>query len=384
MFGRAAHHDLVGFARHPQFGIIGKVFPQGHIFVQRGPRLIKHRDIQIGPEFHRPFIRLYLPQQHLDQRGLAHTVGPDKGDPVTALHRQIKVFHDGFAVKGFGQAKGLDHFFARRTAPVKGHRRRPLARDLGGALGAQFLQGAHTALIALAAGRNAFHRPTRLGLDLAVQLVALLVFVFPDFVAPCFEMLKPFFGPAHLPAVDPQGGPRQRAQECTVVADQNETRTGRFQLVLEPCNRFDIQMVGRLIQQHQFRRFRHQFCQCRPPAFATGCGVHIACGIKFQAFCDHIDLIGLINIKPAGGIITQSGETGHRRVLLHIAHLHAGGRDTGAAVRQNQPRHDLHQGRFARSIAPDQRHTVTGLDDQGQVFEYRIAAEGQRDIRELE
>ena len=50
--------------------------------------------------------------------------------------------------------------------------------------GQQRLQGAHPAHVALAPGADAFDGPFRLGLDLAIQLVARLVLFGPDGLAP--------------------------------------------------------------------------------------------------------------------------------------------------------------------------------------------------------
>ena len=143
-------------------------------------------------------------------------------------------------------------------------------------------------------------------------------------------------------------------------------------------------MVCRLVEQHQFGGFGHQFCQCRAAPFPARCRFRVARRVEFQPVGHHINTVGFLWWQAAGGVITQCGEAFHRRFLLHIAHADAGGCDARAAIGLNQAGHHLHQGRFARPVAPDQCNTVTRLHDQGQVFEYRITAKCQADVGKLE
>ena len=120
-------------------------------------------------------------------------------------------------------------------------------------------------LVALAAGADALDRPAPLGLYLAVELVARLVLGGPGFLAPFLEGVEAAFLTAHLAPVDPQGRPRQPPQERAVVRDQHESRPRLGQLLFQPADRLDVQVVGGLVQQHQFRRLGQQPRQRRPP-----------------------------------------------------------------------------------------------------------------------
>jgi hypothetical protein len=142
-----------------------------------------------------------------------------------------------------------------------------------GPFGAQRLQRAHAALIALAPRADPFHRPTRFGLDLAVQLVAGVIFFGPDLIAPLLEPVKACIAPAHLPAIHPKRGPvRARKKARSWLISTKAARVSRNRASSQPmvCN---IQMVCRLVQQHQFRRFGQQAGQRRAPPFpARGFG----------------------------------------------------------------------------------------------------------------
>ena len=383
VFRLAAHQDLVRLARHPHFLVADKVFPKALIRIQRRAALIEDRRHQVGPLADLAAVRRDLAHQQLDQRGLAHAIGPDKGHPVTAHHPQVQVAHDHLVAKGLAQAFGLDHLAARFRPRGQLHRRRALPLDLRRAVGPQVLQGAHTALVALAAGRNALDRPSRLGLDLAIQLVAGQVFLIPDLVAPGLEGAKALFLPPHLAPVDPKRALGQRPQKGPVVGNQHIGGAGLRQLGLQPLDRFDIQVVGRLVQQHQIGRFGHQLGQRRAPPFPARGGLDRPRRIELQPFRGHLDPVGLRRIQARGREIPKRGKARHVGLLLHIADAGARRDDPRAAVGLDQTGHDLHQGGFARPVAPDKRHAVAGLNHQRQIGKHGISAEGQRDVGKL-
>ena len=76
------------------------------------------------------------------------------------------------------------------------------------------------------------------------------VFFFPRCIAPCLEFTETAFLTFDHTAVNPKGRARQRLQEGPVVADKDIALARRFQLGFEPSNRFNIKVVGRLVQQH--------------------------------------------------------------------------------------------------------------------------------------
>ena len=208
-----------------------------------------------------------MPGQQPQQCGFANAVRPDKGHPVAAQDAQVQTLHDHLVAESLGQARRFDHLFARQGAAVEQHRRSALPPDLRRAAFAQHLQRPHPALIAFPARRNALDRPFAFGLDLAVQLVAGLIFLGPDFLAPILEGHKALIALAQQPPVQPQRRAGQAAQQRAVVADDDIGRARVGQFLLQPFDGRDIQVVGRLVQQHHFRRFSHQLGQSRPAAF---------------------------------------------------------------------------------------------------------------------
>ena len=71
-------------------------------------------------------------------------------------------------------------------------------------------------------------------------------------------------------------------QNCALVGDE---------VLLQPCDRFGVKVVGRFVQQQHFGRFQQQFAQCYAARFAAGKIIDVRvirrAAQRFQA---HVDL----------------------------------------------------------------------------------------------
>ena len=210
-----------------------------------------------------------------------------------------------------------------------------------------------------------------------------LVFFSPQLVTPGFKAVKTLLCAAHLATINPQCGPRQSRQEGAIVGDQHIAGPCGAQLLFEPGNCFDIEVVGRLIEQHQFGRFGHQLGKgSASPLSPRGSG-RVTGGIKFQPFRRHLHAVGLRGLERADRVVAQGCISAEVGVLLHVASGDARWQHARAAVRLHQPGNHFHQRGFARSVAPHQRDPVLLMHDERQVIENRITAEGQRDVGKL-
>ena len=92
-----------------------------------------------------------------------------------------------------------------------------------------------------------------------------------------------------------------------------------------------------------------------------------------------------IIVRPEAGFdIGKRGcEAGEIRLLRQITDHGPRLRENRAAVGFDLSGRDFEQGRFARSIASDERHAFAGGDGQLDAGQQRRAAEGQRDVLEL-
>src|SRR6202035_2232323 len=89
--------------------------------------------------------------------------------------------------------------------------------------------------------------------------------------------------------------------------------------------------------------------------------------------------------RPQAGLDIGERRRGPRkiRLLRQVAHHGSGLDEHGTAVRLDKRRRDLQQGRFAGSIAPDQRYALIRTDGKLRAREKWGAAEGQGDIFKL-
>ena len=383
MPGRAAHHDLVRLTRDPHHRIARQRLPQGHRRVERGAVLVEHRQFQIGAQHDLAGVGGDLADQHLQQRRLADPVRADQRHPVAAQHPQVEGRQDRPVAEALRDPLRLDHPLAGLGAGVEREVGRALPADLRGPFGPQRGQRPDPALVAFPPGRDAFHRPAGLGLDLAVQLVARLVLLGPDLVAPGLEGGEAFLLPADLTAVDPERGAGQLAEEGAVVRDHHEGLAGLGQVGFQPADRLDVEMVGRFVQQQQVRVLGQDLGQRGAPAFPARGRRDRRRRRELQPLGRDIDPIGLGRRQGAGGIVAQRGESRQVGVLLHVADLHPRGDAADPGIGLDQSGHDLHQGGFSRPVAADQRDPVAGLDHKVKRIEQRGAAEGERDAGEL-
>lgn len=92
-----------------------------------------------------------------------------------------------------------------------------------------------------------------LGDDLAVELVGGGLFLLKDLIAPRLEMAEPAVKVTGRAAIDPDRPRRERSEEASVVADDDNAGGRRREALLQPGDRREVEMVGRLIEQQDVR-----------------------------------------------------------------------------------------------------------------------------------
>ena len=90
MFRLPTHQNLVRLTRYTHFRITGQTVPQRHIAIKLRARLVEQRDLKVGTLFDLAPVGLFFPDQHIQQRRLAHTIRPDQGDPIPPLDGDVK------------------------------------------------------------------------------------------------------------------------------------------------------------------------------------------------------------------------------------------------------------------------------------------------------
>ena len=213
-------------------------------------------------------IGLFLPHQHLEERGLARAVGADDAHDGTGRDDGVDIFHQHTVAHALADAGELDDALAQTRS------RRNVDFQIRGALlalvGKHGLVGvdAGLALGVAALGRHAdplqFAGQGLLAVGFGLFLIgqALLLLFQPGGV-----VALPRDAPAAVQFQDPAG---HVVQEVAVVG-HGDDRTGEGgEVTLQP----GIQMVGGFVQQQDVRGLQQQAAQGHAAAFATGDLVH--------------------------------------------------------------------------------------------------------------
>ena len=180
---------------------------------------------------------------------LPDAVGPDDADLVAAHDRRRQVADDGPVAVAEADPFGLDHQGARPLGLLGLHPRGalPLAPLLVGL--AHRLEGADPPLVAGAAGLDALADPRLLLGQLLVEEVPLAGLGREQLLAPLQEggvVARPVGEAAAIELDDPGGQP---FQEDPVVGDEDDRAAVAQQERLQPADRLDVEVVGRLVQE---------------------------------------------------------------------------------------------------------------------------------------
>ena len=212
--------------------------------------------------------------------------------------------------------------------------------------------------------------------------VALLLL--EDGVAPGLEIGKAAIDPARDPAVEPNRCLRKVFQEAPIVADEHDGGAEASQLGLEPFDRRQVEVIGRLVQEQDVRLRREHPRERGAPGFAAG-------EIRRRLLARQPELIEdvaramriVARSEPRLDISERRRMAGEVRLLRQIADGRARLREAAAAVRLGEAGRDLQERRLARAVAPDEAGPLAGPDGELRLDQERRSAEGQGDVPEV-
>ena len=189
---------------------------------------------------------------------------------------------------------------------------------------------------------------------------------------------------ARLAAVEPDRAARERREQAPVVADDHQRGAPGIEIALQPFDRGQVEMIGRLVEQQDIGVGRQHARQRGTARFAAGEFCRIFLPGKAELLQETTGGMAVVTRPQAGLDIGQRRREARKvRLLRQVAHHGSGLYENRTAVRFDQPGRDFQQGRFAGSVAPDQRYALAGADGQLRAREQRRAAEGQGDIFKL-
>ena len=221
--------------------------------------------------------------------------------------------------------------------------------------------------------------------DAPVELVPLLLLLFQLRVAPDLEGAEAAIEAVGLAAIDPDGRVGQVGHQAFVVADERYRRAASRKMALEPLDRDQVEVVGRFVEQQDIGFRAEDAHERRPSRFAAGQGRRISGGIDPE-FSQHRlrRMVVVMFAQARQDIVQRRGEARHVRFLRQEGQPGRGLLETRAAIRCREPRGDLHQRRFPRSVAADQRDAVARRNRQLRLLEQGRAAERQANVTQLQ
>jgi hypothetical protein len=169
------------------------------------------------------------------------------------------------------------------------------------------------------------------------------------------------------------------------VRDQHKRRAAAHELVLQPFDRRQVEMVGRFVEKQDVRLRRHHAGKRRTPRLAAGKALWVLFPGQAQMLQEIGDAIAIVaGAEPRFGIGLDRLEAVEVRRLVQIADGHRGVPEDLARLRLGKAGCNPHQRRLAGAIAADETDAVAGFDLQAGAGEKRRAAEGQEDIVEFQ
>ena len=158
----------------------------------------------------------------------------------------------------------------------------------------------------------------------------------------------------------------------------------RRQLVFQPFDGRQVEMVGRLVEQEDVGGGRQHPRDRRAPRFAAREVLRILAAVEAELFHEIVRRVRIVaGPEPGFHIGERRRKAGEVRLLRQVAHGGAGLHKACAAVGLDQSGGDLEQRRLARAVAADQTDALAGRDRQLDAVEQRRAAERERDVLEL-
>ena len=354
----------------------------------------------------------------MQQRALADAVVADDSDPVAAHDAQREVLQQRPPVVAVRDVANLDDLapgdFARL---VDLNARRARALDARRAHLAQLLERAHASLVARLARLDALANPDSLPRRASCRTARSADPRPRRSCAFLRQIVAVAAGPAaQLAAIDVDDARGDLLDEAAVVRDEQNGAGMSSHGVLEPFDRTDVEMIGRLVEQQQLRVRDERLGERRAPPPAAGqlahavigrqaeladdgCDAHVdvpaAAGVDFALqgfdFAQRGSVVGAVAVSRSNSAM-RCELTGHAarhevadelgrfvgELLLEQAPAQTSGLLDGAVVGLLGAGDQLQRRRLAGAVAADQAHALAGLDREIGVDEDSLLAEGDR------
>ena len=238
-------HSVVAF---------GHVVHHALLVVQRVAELIEIGDLQSRAEAHRAGGGRKLPEQHAQKRGLARAVVADEAYLFAALNDDVRIFKHLVAVRpDKGHVLHLGHQLSRLFRLLHVERGRAHSFPAGGALLAHLHELAHAPHVAGAPRLDALAYPHFLLREFLVERGVLHVFRVQTLLAALKVRIEAAVVAVDLGSVELRHARGKPPYEGAVVADEHQRARLPGQILFQPADGADVQMVGGLVEKQHVR-----------------------------------------------------------------------------------------------------------------------------------
>src|SRR6185437_13603513 len=365
--------------------------------VQLLAELVEVCNPEIRAEAHAALIGRQLAEDQADESRLAGAVRADQPDPVAAQDAHRELCDQRPSGHAFTDVRQLRDELTRALARIKAQLDRTEALAPRGALHAQPLQPAHATFIPGAAGLDPFADPDFL---LGPELVeaAARNLLGGELLLPCGLVRREIAGVgAKHAAVELHDASRDAIEEGAIVSDHDHRGYPQQQL-LEPLDRADVEVIGRLIEQEEVGLAGESKGQGRALALAARARRRRHFAVELEAM-QELRQAGLE--APALALVAEQGGAGaarhpglgarqqafpqrarrrELRLLFHGHDLQAIAELPLAVVQRAPSRDDAQQRGLARAVAANEPDALPGLQRESCAVEQRPVAERKMSV----
>ena len=372
---------------------VGHGVLHAHRLVELRAKLVEVDDLELGALLDGAGLRRELAEEQAEQRGLARAVGADDADLVAALDARREIAHNPAAVVGVAEARvlALDHLEAAAIRLLRGDRRLAGAVAARGALGAHLLERVDAVARARALRLHAAADPDFLLRELLVELRALHFLGLEHGLLAREKRVVVALPADELAAIDLDDARGNLPEKRAIVGHEQQRPAPLEQKFLQPQDRLEIEMVGRLVEQQQLRRLDEAARQ-QHAAFLPG-GERGELVLGGQAHLLEQPLATVVALPVVVLLVGTAfalddrahgaGEAGRhflpqgREYCARLAkHL--------ARVSLELARDDFHQRGLARAVAADETDALAAINLEIDAIEQRRATEAQADIEKTD
>ncbi len=252
------------------------------------------------------------------------------------------------------------------------------------------LEGADPSFVPRAAGLDAFANPRFLLSQLLVEEIPLASFGRQQLLPPLEEggiVARPVREAAAIELDDPG---RQVFQEDPVMGDENDRAHIPQEERLQPTNRFDVKVVGGLVQEQDIGIIHNRLGKQDAPLHSRGKLFKSRIRVEPDPGEDRLHAM----VGPVGLMIVVFQSLGHLvgdRAAMSRGHILGQPRDSQPLLAEDRSLVGLDlaadqskQRAFSLAVAPQQAESLAGLDLEIDLIQQPRPAEGQTDTAQTQ